>query len=433
MLPTAIGNTDYERNITHLETLDDFTLMTILDVLPLKDLLTVSQLSSRFNKLIIDHYITKKFQLNTREIHIYVSNVISVHYKYDDNSVFSSIANLNKVFPTLEAIGHIFRKIYIRIIPEGFVHIERLQCLINKYCSNAFQTIELSQYGIYKLAGVNVSFLNASNVILHHNHFQDIPPLRLDVAFPRMQRLYVDRDTELKQHNPNLIELVFNRLWQIRSQADLLRFVRINPQLRSIEVPCLDNAEFLSALGESSPNLESLSIRFLHTRYNINTLPSARFKNVKRFTLEKDMHDYVHLSNVTVRIVDSIQFDSLESFSVLAQTSESIIEVILKNAGLRHVMINSEFSPAKVSSLFTSLTELKEISIMWIDGPWNNNRLVEYLEHANRSNTLESCTVSFADKSRFSNTNILPHVPRGWAAMVKPNSTSLYLRRSTFT
>lgn len=437
VLPVTIGNSGDRRDITLLETLDDFSLMCIFDALTIRDLAALAQLSPRIETLIIDHYITYKHHLNTREIHISVAQVLSMYYKFDDNSNFAYIANMNNVLPTLKVIGPVLSSISIQIMPDGFRHIERLQFLINNYCSNAFQTISLKQYGSFKLKGVKVSFLNASNVFLHHNHFGDIAPLRLDEAFPRMEKLTIGRDTELKRHNPKLTELIFDQLWRIRSQPDFLNFLRLNPQLRSLEVPCLDNAEFLSSVGEALPNLESLSIRLLRSDYSVDTFPIVRFKHVKRFTLKQDLFHEVNLLNEKAReLVASIQFDRLESFTVLAQTIDShapIIEMILKNPALQHLMINSEFLPFEVSTLITALTELKAMSIVWINTT-QCHRLGAFLQQAARSNELGNFTVSFAENSQYSYKDLVPYLGFGWRrrnAVGMENSNWLYLHRST--
>lgn len=437
MVPVAIGDSNDAAIIHGFHNLDDFSLMSIFDLLPIDDLIRIAQLSPRFKKLIFDHYLKHKHNIHKREIHISVWERFSMYYQYDDSSKFTYFATTNNVLPTLKIIGQLLGKITIQITPEGFENIEQLQFYINTYCTNAVQTVSLKQYGEHKLGDVKVSFLNATNVILHHNHFEDIPPLRLDEAFPRMQKLHIGRDAELQHHNPYLTELVFDKLWRIRSQPDFLRYLRLNPQLRHIEVPCLHNDTFLSSISEAIPNLESLSIRLLNSEYSDETFQIARFRHVKRFTLKQDLFSQVNLMSAeALELVDSIQFDRLESFSVLDQTLDSrgpIIEIILKNAALQHLMINSEFSESQVSTLITSLTELKAITIIWVHKTVHS-RFGEYLRHANRNNALEKFTVSFAEKSPTTYKDLLPYASRhGWtrrSAVDLEDPTWLYLERS---
>lgn len=360
-LSAASEDLSKSRNSTNLESLDDFSLMSILDMLDLRDLFKLATLTQRFRKLIVYYYIIRKYRLHTSEICLSLEYEFSMYYKCSGNYYLPIVTDCN---------GDVM--------------------LVSRYFGHLFSHV--------RLLNVNILFESAAAIHLENIFPQENNSLRLDTAFPHMKKLAIDREGDLKYHHPHLAELKFPSCWRIDSEPALFDFLRLNPQIRSVELPILDSIDYLKTLNELLPSLETLSIVLLPSfRYSIVSYETVRFKQVKHFEMIGDIFDRVDLSTEAIRqLITSIQFDHLESFSITGQTLDArdmIIELILNNLGLQSITINSEFSFEQMSRLAASLRELKDVSIVWNKEtpPDLLNRILEHVGDSN--NTIEKCTV----------------------------------------
>lgn len=406
-----------------MENLDNFSLMEIFDKLDLRDLVKLSILSPRFHQLIVDHYMIAKYRLHEQNLYIKVGYTVSTYfYPNDDNSYSLYTEKNDEVLAILQYFGNMFNSTKIEIYAHGYKYVEEIQSAVNKNCFNTFQEITLHRrHPRVDDINVNLIFLHATDVILEHFLFESIEPMRLDISFPRMRKLIIDRETDLIDHYPHLTEIVFPSFFFSVAMPGFYDFIRFNPQLRSIEMPILNNVTFLTSLSELLPNLETLSLGlFSANDYTIDSFPTARFKHVKKYTLNVDLYirPFNSWTDSLHQIIDSIEFDCLDSFSVLSLNPESfdlMIELIAKNTELRNVTINSELSFEQLCRLIAPLSKLMALTIASYEpslrGIWNR-----FLEHIITNNySLENINVQLFNYGEITHEDLLEIVPIGWS------------------
>lgn len=234
-----------------------------------------------------------------------------------------------------------------------------------------------------------------------------------------MEVLNIDRQRDLNQHYPHLTTVRFPLLYGYSDVSDLSEFVRLNPQLRNMDTPIYNNVTYLTSLSDSLPNLDSLSLgALLSEEYKFDAVPIARFKHVKMFSLNVNLYANARLWTSALRkILASIQFDQLESFSLHPTRPESInflIELIVRNAALRSVTVESELTFDQLSALITPLPVLKELTIDWQKASTLGvvRRFLEYVIESNHS--LKKFTVRLSQYDRLIYSDLVDFIPSGW-------------------
>lgn len=385
-MPAAIGEPTEPINSTHLDTLDDFSLLSVLDEVKMVDLINLAAMNNRFSQLIADHIITFKYLSAEREVFIEADNHLSMWYREDKTSLPFITNTTEEVFSALQYFGHLFKHLHINIHLSGRNYVNRLQFLINKHCSDAFQQIQLSHVTVNDM---NLSFNNASVVRIDVESRNSGFILPLDKTFPRLKSLRINSEIHINQHFPHLEKISLglydqHQLWVKPNLQLVFNFMRSNPQLRSFQSEIPNDATFLTALDAFLPNLEELSVTLLlEFLYDVESWPIARLRNVRHFTLKTDMSPWTHSP-----MLESIQFDHLESFHVTyfyEPQIDFVIGLIVNNTALKNVVVNSELSFQQLTRLITSLEELKELTIAW-DAPPRGVVIKNFLDHVIASN-----------------------------------------------
>lgn len=422
-----------------MDNLDDFSLMGIFDWLELRDLLKLSTLRTRFQQLIEVHYIRPKYHLHDRWFFINVGDKVRMEYNKDRyDSVIAD--ELPEILSILQSSGHILKFVQIENFPIGHRHLAELQQSINKYCAKAFQHARLVvDHNTDFLLGmhVNISFTNAKSINLAR-YVDDIDPIRLDKAFPRMQKLTVINELDLNHHYPYLTETIFNTVGVLRNMSTLLEFMRLNPQLSHIELPIWNDAAYLETSSELLSNLYSLTLTIHSRAYTINALSVARFKSVKKMLVKTDRYVSPHNWNQENlhQLLASLQFDHLESFTVASthpNSQDFIIQLIVRNTELRSVLINSDMSFDQLSRLIEPLPELKELTVACSEllTCVTINRFLEYAIASNHA--LAKFTILFPHHSDMTKRDLLEFIPRGWSygeGLASENRRVFQLERS---
>lgn len=310
--------------------------MGILDKLYLGDLLKLASLSPRLQQLIMDHYITTKYRLQHSQITVFVDDTVKMHYLNDKNTTDVVVEKHSDVLFVFEHFCHIFHDLKVEIHPYGYQYLEEIQSFVNKYCAHAAQEVRLIR-GINDIDGdLNISFVNATNVILEYYLFDPSDSIRLDVAFPRMQSLFVNLETILTHHYPHLTDITLQLFCTTPIESYLSTFMRLNPQLRRIDSTIFDDRTFLPSISELLPKLESLSLRLLPSHYyTFDSLPKTQLSHVKDFALS--LNFYGPWTDKLQELLASIQFDQLEAFSLNSKSAaplDFLIGMIVQNTGV---------------------------------------------------------------------------------------------------
>lgn len=427
-MPATIGNPIEANSLSHLDGLDDYSLMQILDMLELIDLANVATLSTRCQQLIVDHYIKVKYRWHEKKILLHIQSMLTMEYRKAEFVHTRIATDYDEVLIILKAFGHIFKDIDIQIISSGYKYVEEIQSFVNAHCSNAVQKIDIFNHHIYTandgFPTVNMSFANATDIRITTNDYFPNDPFRLDKAFPQMQKLQVGCSIDLHHHYPHLTNVMFYILYMEGRQAgynprDLPTFLRLNPQLSRIESPAYNISSYLPNLSEL-PNLQSLSLRLLpRIAYGFAPQPITRFRHVKDFSVQVDSYGEAHNGEeLQKEILASIQFDQLESFSVKSYNPANLnflIETIVKNTALRTVEINAVFTFEQLATLVASLPQLNELNIIW-KGESSGLVLNEFLEYIGANNhSLHNINVDFNKYKGLRFENLLRFIPSGWS------------------
>lgn len=392
-------------NLGELDALDDYSLMGILDKLEYEDLFNLAMLSPHVQQLFADYYVAK-YNWNTSEVFLKVTHKDAL--LYIKGLYFYNGRNYTQTMFILRNFGHIFTHIKIRL--DSIKLVEPVQFLINKYCSNATQEIEIS--GEYN-DNTQILFELATNVTIMMHASKNF---RLDTAFPQMRKLKFDCELDLSHHHPHLTEIVFKHY---KYTWDLSEFVRLNPQLQTVQSLLFNNSMFLASLSEL-PNLENLNLGLVRHQYYLwnDDFPVARFKSVKNFALNMHIREkQVIESDAYVRILATIQFDRLESFSLTSNNvnpNDFLIGMIGENTALQKLTIDADLTFDQLCVMITSLADLKDLTITWrkqsTHGTWNR-----FLEHIVTSNhSLDKFSIYIPWHFEIDTSDLVDLIPFGW-------------------
>lgn len=348
-MPAAIGEPTEPTNLSQLENLDDFSLLGILEEVKIVDLINLAAMNNRFSKLIADHVITYKFLSHKREIVIDVDNEFKMWYEYVDGSPILITTKVEEVFAALEYFGHVFNNLQITIKENAFdINVQQLQYLVNKYCSRASLKLHLS---LSTVVNMDLSFPAASEIaIIIRWH------LALNIVYRDVESMTESEIERLQQTKKFLLTFYPAQIQPV------IDFLRLHPQLRSFQSFIPNNSTYLTVLNDYLPDLEKLSVTlFPQFVYDKEPWPMSRFTNVKHFSVKADGYPWNHST-----ILESIQFDRLESFQVvhcLDKQVDFLIDMIVNNTALQNVNFSTELSSEKLWRLFTPLQELNELTV----------------------------------------------------------------------
>lgn len=340
-------------------------MLSVLDWLDLTGLMHMAEVHPPTQMLIARYYLLPQYHLNSAEIIITLGKethmVHSTHGRFADGP--------DRVLFVLQAFGHLFRNLKINVYQNEPSTVEKLSKYINKYCSKAKQEI-----AIY--AGNdrwNFTFNNATKVTKHWSmlrinanqttHWSD--------SFPRMEELVILNAlslTVINHHFPHLTRFTLRTSVDISDLVDLRDFFRLNPQLRTIEIPLSRNNALLAYMNEMLPNLESLTIGKSNVP-NYGGSGIVRFKNVRHFSWAVRAFSSgrgwdIQLPNRFATIV----FDQLESFTLDTDIPAVVRNhnQFVRNNALKMVDISKcELRYEDLMGIVRELPVLKEFSIGW--------------------------------------------------------------------
>lgn len=306
-----------------------------------------------------------KFKLHKHEISITFNK--DPHIADIENGRFAT--GLNRVLFVLHSYGHIFTRIKVHIYPNGPSSIASISNYINKYCPNAKQ--ELIFYSIIQKEW-DFSFENATKIAFHRfiMRSNDIP---FEKLFPRMEQLEMIEPFSfgvLGQHLPQLKTFTLRVSFEADSNADLREFIRLNPQLRSFQMPLTRNNSILCYLNEMIPNLESLIIGKANGVWPyIDVDRSIHFNNVKHFSwgITKansgiwDTKIRHRFRTMVFDRLESIVIDSDESYAAEIHVADIVDNKKLKMVAIPTCEMRFEY----LVRLVQGLPELKVLTIGW--------------------------------------------------------------------
>lgn len=355
-------------NQNRLDHLDDFSLMNMFDFLDLPDIIKVTEMNLRFEQIIMRHYLTHKFHLNTIPITIVVNEETTISAAYSDKPF--AIGHEQSVW-VLQRFGHIFSHINLHYQSFRSYESQEITYYIDKKCPKALKEVTISGLSDYSLdwpyTYEYVTCVTLNN-LPQENHIE------LNRLFPHMEKLVFNNSAKaqavINHYFPHLIDFSIRFQSEVSSVSRYLtNFIRLNRQIRNFDTPIFTNPTYLQYVNEMFGNLEILTIRnefgtIVHPNHE-----TVQFKKVTKFSLYLSQSDENN-ENVNLRqILPPIEFDKLESFELFSTCSNSIdalINVIARNRELKSVRIGAcELTYDQLRTLVQSLPTLKELAVDW--------------------------------------------------------------------
>lgn len=415
----ASGNSIGATDITTLESLDDYSLLSILDWVSLRDLLNIASLNARFQQLGSHHYLIGKYRLHESELSLSADDDdVSICFNcIETGEVLTLARDYSETMVALRDFGKMFTHLKINIQDDGFDYAEAILHSVNKYCAEAYQEIELDRGAGSKT--VNIPSINATSVkIIRISDTNDVEQFRSDLAFPRMKKMDISSNIDINHYYPHLIEFAYQPI-AYESFDYLSDFMRLNPQLHRIYLPFLRYGSHLTTMNELLPSLESLEFRVGNAEYgDSNAVETIRFKNVRAFTLELGIKTGRYWTDQLQQMLSSIQFDQLESFDVTNHHIDAIdflIEWIVANRALATVSLTyRELSFQQLSALIAPLTKLKVLTITWAHRSTLDELNAALTDGVTMNSVLEQINIEIFEYRRDWRQIICENVPHGW-------------------
>lgn len=397
--------------------MDDNRLRGILDMLHYDDLLNLAMLSPHVRFLFAQFYVSK-YRWNEHLIDIYTTQNRAYIYSDGIESRTNIAKNYDQVLFVLRYFGHTFTRLSISI--SSIKYVEEIQFLINTHCSAASQEMALSQPYFAFARNMNIRFENVTSVTINNASKAD-EPLQLDTAFPQMRKLTFNCHLNLNHHFPHLTEIMFEHN---SYGLDLSEFVRLNPQLNSVQSAIFNNSMFLATIN-GLPNLQSLSFAILpkENYKNHNSFETVQFNNVKHFTVDlRHYNSDLDWNGLLGQLLEAMQFNDLNSFSVYLnnyyhpEAAEFLIGMVGKYTALQNVIFDAEISIDQMSQMIAPLQRLKDFTFTLWESAQTADKWDRFIEQDIASNPeLEKLNVKLPSHSRVYSESISNFVPLGWS------------------
>lgn len=320
----------------------------------LNDLFNVATLNSRFNDLIVHHYLigVKRWHEEKFAIFFYDNSIheTSIYQLIDGKWKFITY-EYEQTLKVLRHFGHVFRTIKVYFDNFGDAEYREIAQYINEYCTEA--SIYFSIKNSIQITNWDISFENVHSVDLN-----DLPSLaQFDLLkfFPNIQQITIENVRDLPlidQHFPTLTHFTLRTTYDWADEPALSEFIRLNPQLRKFGTTLFEDFSYLEYVHKMLPNLNELSIEN-NIMYRINSppKPTLRFANVTKFSFA-----FGHLFKTgddILNYVPSIEFDALQSITVnmmeITKGSGQLIDPLIDFIGKYNTAASVECATAEWS------------------------------------------------------------------------------------
>lgn len=356
MLNTHGANMD--KDPIQMDDLDDYTLLSIFDVLNLDDLINVADIGLRYRHLVTRHYAISKFKLHDSLVRF--SGHMLAGSSVEISSYSIEIVDFSMAQKVLRIFGHIISKLQFNYDRYNPIQARRMARYINKYCSESLVEIKLYSFKESVLELWDIPFAKVQNVYLIRGIFTS-KSFDLNTIFPSMQRLELEWITipeskYLVQHYPHL------KHFKMSDTKIIEKILSLNHQIQSVYVWGEYNFDFLRFICSESPNLSELILNGLPNDFTETAFQRIySMPNIKKFTL--------HLSKLIEFIPEYSPFDlgQVEEFTLSCfEPSQKWIELITQYQTIRKLNVKwGTLNSHQWLKLLRDLPNLLEIEAKW--------------------------------------------------------------------
>lgn len=308
-------------------TLDDYSLVNILEKLNQHDLTTVGSIYPRVRQLIAEFGILPESSMKESRLLIIIGlrKLPDAHYypMAESDEATKLCTGFECILNTLKVYCYVFNQLDITLNYAAQFNSSLAQRVVDyasDYCSTTVQKVQVQNVGD-SIAKFTAS--SASIVDIHRP--EKLKQFSISRSFPRVERLSIriDNAFAIAEHLPHLkhLELVDKSC----ENFDLKAFAAMNPQVNSVKLDLCNGIDSLREVNAIFPHLEALHyapriiVRLDEPlRRTIDTDNIVRFRNVKNYTigLAGDFDKLFHLYQFP--LLQSIHFDQLESLKYIS-------------------------------------------------------------------------------------------------------------------
>lgn len=349
--------TTLQSNATHLDQLDNYTLLAIFDQMDLTDLMNVANISIRFRQLIIDHFMLSKHRIHEKVIKI----AIPRDYTQDGTKLI--FRHPETILPFLRNFGHLISK--IEFAGSGFIETAANQIVkyIEQYSSESLHTIKQYRGGRYFFSSQTKPFSHVKVVDIECRG--PLVDYQLHRIYPKMEslKLLLEHSTESNvcaQNSEHLIHLVFQEMRDFANDAFLQSLIRANPQLRTLRLQKAVQPETMRVIQDHLPVLESL---------NLVQLKNDFFQSPHNFHLSSVHHfvfDVIHPEFDQNNEQFPITFNQLKTLRINSlKLHPQLIDLLRRNSRIKSLSMPMLSTPQLLLPILREMDELEEIHLWW--------------------------------------------------------------------
>lgn len=351
-----------------LNSLDDYSLLNILDHLTLEELINVTNVNVRFRALIIAHSARLKLELHE----VTVRFISDFSGKIHDGDVIT-ITRSVEIQRFLQYFGHFVSK--VEFYGRGYNDNELLEISqsIEKYCATTLIEFEQSETGNYLTRDTNRVFSKITNLHLRQLNNQSLYDLQIHRIYPALEQLTLAFHPFIKKNATYFHQIFSNQVKHLLGSIPKLSAFHINP------VPSLD---LIRSINVIEPNLKSLAIGYDSNDFILrsNNNRNVHFHNVNNFKLNVfgDRTNSLNPFPITFDRLDSLEIVTMDVIDVPTRLIEQ--NVALKSLSLPYISQHDNLR--SIFNLIERLQNLEKITLEWC-GDLSSTYLMDQLDQLN--------------------------------------------------
>lgn len=338
------------------DTLDDYSLLHILELLNLSDLVTVASFSPRIAQLAVDYTLMPAHNFRNATLRIELSGhhlLTKVLYlpAGKERKLTDLFTGHDLVLATLKVLCPLFGSLFIMLDyyhPLNSTQTQQAVSYANRYCATIPQHVHIING---KGSMTEFTALNVSGVSI--NYPEKFANFSLAERFPRLQKLSIriDRLFAINERLPHLQH--FELLDTACGRFDLRAFAEFNPRMCSVKLDLCEGLDRLQEVNAMFPELESLhyvprAVGAGVERVQPRAQPtvsdrvrhSVRFRKVTSYTVDLTSDVGRTFPAASFARLLSIQFDRLESLTFVPSAniySNGLLDLVDQYKELIHL------------------------------------------------------------------------------------------------
>lgn len=353
---------------------DDIDLSAAFSHLNVMGLLNVSEINSRYHKIIAEKFIIGEYGLDKKLLQIKgITRKTSQKSELTENGENRVIVeSVNLPSKLLENFGYLITKIEVDGNDCDWFYLEQIVDIIGKNCKNSL--ISVTMRNMERMPIIKWQpFEMVENVVF--NQIELYKTVHIPTIFPNLRTLDI---YPMKRSNLSSVVGKYEKIEHFGihtapnhdNEKFVREFVQVNENLESLTLADSITMEYVTFLRDNLPNLTALHlISSLSEYFPEKAETIIHFKNVTDFSVT------LHRGNDEQSTLPfPFLFDNLRSLTWNVPILDSnLIDSIVKNSHLERLVIQMIVpSYSQLKQIVDSLPKLKEINVQYHRKPMVN-------------------------------------------------------------